>query len=268
MNCVWRRINVSERFCANSTRKDDKNQQEDHSYYSSRNNHPETMPKRKMEAQPKLKLYYFNFKGKGEPIRLFCAYAGLELEDFQFDYGQEFTDLKEGGKLAFSQVPMLEVNGKHQLVQSGAILRYLAKLTKLYPEDPLEAAAVDAAFDQETDAFVGALVATYNTHARLGILLDADAKAKAFKSISDEILPRHLGNVEKMLKASSTGWIAGTQEPSPADFVWYSRFADYLPEHTELSDKVRSLEDYPACKAFVEKFKSLEAIKEYYSSKN
>ena len=30
---------------------------------------------------PKLKLYYFNSKGKGEPIRLFCAYAGLDLEE-------------------------------------------------------------------------------------------------------------------------------------------------------------------------------------------
>jgi glutathione S-transferase len=228
--------------------------------------HPERMAKCKMENQPKLKLYYFNIKGKGEPIRLFCAYAGLELEDYRLTSGQEFADLKEAGKLAFSQVPLLEVDGKHQLIQTGAILRYLAKLTKLYPEDPLEAATVDAVFDQETDAFLGATVASYDT--RFGISLDDDAKAKIYKSISEEILPRHLGNVEKMLKASSTGWIAGTKEPSPADFVWYSRFADYLPEKAELSEKVRSLEDYPACKAYVEKFKSLEAIKEYYASKN
>jgi glutathione S-transferase len=228
--------------------------------------HPETMSKRKMEGQPKLKLYYFDIKGKGEPIRLLCAYAGLELEDHRFASRQEFTDLKEAGKLAFSQVPMLEVDGKHQLIQTGSILRYLAKLTKIYPEDLLEAATVDAVFDQEADAFVGTTVVSYST--RFGIALDGDAKAKAYKSISDEILPRHLGNVEKMLKASSTGWIAGTQEPSPADFIWYVRLADYLPEKTELSDRVKSLEDYPACKAFIEKFKSLEAIKEYYASKN
>jgi glutathione S-transferase len=224
------------------------------------------MQKRKMEAQPKLKLYYFNIKGKGEPIRLFCAYTGLELEDHRFASRQEFTDLIEAGKLAFSQVPLLEVDGKHQLVQTGAILRYLAKLTKLYPEDPLEAARVDAVFDQEADAFVGATVTAYTT--RFGIALDGDAKAKAYITISNEILPLHLGNVEKMLKASSTGWIAGTQEPSPADFVWYTRLADYIPEKTELSDRIKSLEDYPACKAFIEKFKSLEAIKEYYASKN
>ena len=42
------------------------------------------MSKRKMDQTPNLKLYYFNIKGKGEPIRLFCAYTGLELEANRF----------------------------------------------------------------------------------------------------------------------------------------------------------------------------------------
>lgn len=224
------------------------------------------MTQRKLEAQPKLKLYYFNVTGKGEPIRLLCAYAGLELDDYRFSSLNEFSKLKEEGKLAFGQVPLLEVDGKHQLVQTGAILRYLAKLGKLYPEDPLEAAKVDAACDQEEDAFLGATVATYTT--RFGIALDADAKQAAYAAISDEVLPRHLKNLELMLEASSTGWVAGTQEPSPADFVWFIRLADYIPAKTELSDKLKSLDDYPACKAFVDKFRSAEAIKDYYSLKN
>jgi glutathione S-transferase len=221
------------------------------------------MVKRKIEQQPKLKLYYFNIKGKGEPIRLFCAYAGLELEDYRFAAG-EFTTMKDSGKLAFGQVPLLEVDDNHQLVQSAAILRYLGKLGGLYPEDPIMAAKVDAALDQEVDAFTATTVATYNT--RFGIAMDDDAKAKVYEVLSSEVLPRHLGNVEKLFEASSTGWIAGTKEPSPADFVWYVRF-DYLTEKTELSEKIKSLDDYPACKAFVAKFKGLEAIKEYHSTK-
>lgn len=224
-----------------------------------------TMIKRKLEGpQPKLKLYYFDIKGKAEPIRLLCAYTGLELEDHRFASRQEFTDLKET-KLAFGQVPMLEVDdGKHQLIQTGAILRYLAKITKLYPDDALEAAKVDAVLDQETDAFTGATVVAYTT--RFGIAMTDDDKEKAYQALSDEILPRHLGAIEKMLQASSTGWIAATEEPSPADFVWYTRFADFLPAKKELTDKIKSLDDYPACKAFVEKFKSLEPIEEYYAS--
>jgi len=220
--------------------------------------------KRKMDPAPKLKLYYFNLTLKGEPIRLFCAYTGLELEDYRFASHQEFVNLKEAGKLAFGQVPMLEIDGKHQLIQSGAIMRYLGKLTKLYPpEDPLEAAKVDAIFDQENDAFMGATVASWTT--RFGIEMDDAKKQKAFDMISNETLPRHLGNAEKLFKASSTGWIANTEKPSIADFVWFVRLDDYIPNTKELSGKVRSLDDYPECKGFVERFRSLEPIKEYYA---
>jgi glutathione S-transferase len=223
------------------------------------------MTKLKIEQQPKLKLYYFNIKGKGEPIRQFCAYAGLELEDYRFGSFDEFASMKESGKLTFGQVPLLEVDGKDQLVQTASILRYLAKISGLYPENPMLAAKVDAALEQETDAFMGVTVASYTT--RFGIALDENTKAKAYEIISAEVLPQHLGNVEKLFKQSSTGWIADTKEPSPADFVWYIRLSDFIPEKKELSDKIKSLEDYPACKAFVEKFKSLEAIKEYHAKK-
>merc|ERR1712032_430175 len=104
-------------------------------------------------------------------------------------------------------------------------------------------------------------VASYDT--RFGIVLDDASKAKSYELISNEVLPRHLESVEKLFKASSTGWIAGTEEPSPADFVWYCRLANFIPEHAVLSEKIRTLENYPECRAFVEKFNSLDAIKEY-----
>ena len=89
------------------------------------------------------KLYYFDIKGKGEPIRLFCAYAGLALEDIRFATYADFLALKESGKLAYGQVPMLEIDGKEQLVQSSSIMTYLSKIAGTYPDDPLMAAKVD-----------------------------------------------------------------------------------------------------------------------------
>lgn len=221
------------------------------------------MVKRTVEQQPTLKLYYFDIKGKGEPIRLYCAYAGLELEDHRFASYDEFLEMKQNGKLAFGQVPMLEVDGKYQLVQSAAILRYVSKIAGLYPDDPLLAAKVDAALDQECDAFIGTTVATYSS--RYGIAMDDASKAKTYETISSEILPTQLRSIEKLLHASTTGWIAGTEEPSPADFAWFGRLNDSLPEKAEFPDKLKSLEEFPTLKAFIEKFKSLEAIKEYYA---
>jgi glutathione S-transferase len=215
------------------------------------------------EQQPKLKLYYFDIKGKGEPIRLLCSYAGLELEDHRFATRDEFLAMREGTRLVFSQVPMVEVDGKDILVQTSAIMRYLGKLSGLYPSDPIQAAKVDAMMDQETDTFLGTTVLTYGT--RFGINLSSTVKEKSYESISDEVLPRHFRNIEKCLLASPTGWLAGTDEPSPADFMWYVKLS-LMTEKKELSEKIKTLEDFPKIKAFMEKFESLEPIQEYYTS--
>lgn len=223
------------------------------------------------DKQPKLKLYYFDIVGKGEPIRLLCAYGGLELEDYRFESRHVFNEMKKKGEFPFGQVPLLEVDGgdgkKVGLVQSGAILRYLGRLAGSYPEDdPLLAAKIDAILAQENDAFTGSTVVTYGP--RFGITLDDEAVSQSEKLIAEEVTPRHLKAVEKLLEDSSTGWLAGTEEPSPADFVWYVRLAVYMPSQPRFfPEKLVSFEDFPKIKAFVEKFAGLDAINEYYAEK-
>jgi prostaglandin-H2 D-isomerase / glutathione transferase len=239
-------------------------------------------------SQPKLKLYYFNIPGKGEPIRLLCVYGGLDLEDYRMQSSDEFLQLKAEGKLAFGQVPMLEVvqevqveveeeNGNtkkvvhhhhHQLVQSTAILRYLGKLSGLYPkDDDILAAKIDAAMAQETDAFMGPVVATYTK--RFGICLEGEqAMTQSKELIANEVIPRHLAALEKLLAMSETGWIAGTEKPSPADFVWYVQLAMYMPGKPEFfPEKLCTFQDYPRIKAFVNKFSALPTIQDYYAKK-
>eukprot|EP00934_Nitzschia_sp_Nitz4_P009023 Nitzschia sp. Nitz4//scaffold98_size77359//22004//22666//NITZ4_005543-RA/size77359-processed-gene-0.36-mRNA-1//-1//CDS//3329560742//9013//frame0 len=213
--------------------------------------------------QPKLKLHYFNFPGRGEAIRLYCAYAGLELEDRRFNSWDDLTAMKNAGELPFGQVPLLEVDGTHKLVQSTAILRYLSQIAGLFPKDPLEAANVDAWMTQDTDAFTGATVATY--YERFGVQLTKETQAKTFEVFCNTVAPRHLGLIETAFKESPTGWIAGTTEPSAADFVWFCRLAFWVPEKPEFSDKLKSLDDFPECKKFVERFRALPAIQAYYS---
>ncbi|CAJ1395887.1 unnamed protein product [Effrenium voratum] len=223
---------------------------------------------KRMASQPSLKLYYFNITGKGEAIRLFCAYAGLELEDYRFADREEFTALKADGTLPYGQVPLLEVDKTTRIPQSAAILRYLAKIAggDLYPSDPIQAARVDAALDQEADAFVGPTVASYTV--RFGIELSDSQVDKAAALLSAEVMPRHFASIEAQLKASSSGWIADTKCPSPADFVWACRFGDYLPTKDRLfTPELRDLEAFPACRAFVKRFYELPQVAEYYKRK-
>jgi glutathione S-transferase len=219
------------------------------------------------DQAPKLKLYYFNIKGKGEPIRLMCAYGGFALEDHRFASRDEFTKLKEDGSLAFGQVPLLEVTLQdgtiHKLVQSAAILRYLGILMGVYPtNDPITAAMIDAALDAENDAFTGVTVASYTT--RFGIEMTDEQKTAAYDMISKETLPRHLGNLERLVQASTTGFLCNTEKPSPADFAWYSRLRDFLPEKTDLSPEVRSLTAFPALQEYVKKMEHLPELQAYY----
>jgi len=212
--------------------------------------------------QPDLKLYYFDIKGKGESIRLICAYSGLKLEDHRFESRDEFLAIKQSSRLPFGQVPMLEVDGKQAMVQSTAIMRYLGKLCGLYPmKDHVLAQKVDAVMDQAADVFTGSTVLTYGL--RFGIDLSPEAKEKSYEHFNQTVLPDHLKRAERCIESSPTGWIAGTEEPSPADFVWYCSLIN-MAAKKEISEKNKNLDNFPKLKAFMEKFESLEAIKQHY----
>jgi prostaglandin-H2 D-isomerase / glutathione transferase len=108
-----------------------------------------------------LKLYYFNIPGKGEAIRLACAYGDVPLEDHRM-HADEFVELKKAGKLAFGQVPALGVDDDVMLFQSASIMRYIGKLAGLYPkDDDLLAAKIDMIVEFEIDLFTGLAVSRY-----------------------------------------------------------------------------------------------------------
>lgn len=136
-------------------------------------------------AAPKLRLLYFDIHGKAARIRTAALYGGVALEDYRFASRDEFTALKTSGALPFGQVPLLEVNGgEAKIAQSAAILRYVCGLAGLHPSDPLQAAAVDAALDQEADAFASYAAAKYRDRSGLRASCRSCAKARLWATIS------------------------------------------------------------------------------------
>ena len=178
----------------------------------------------------KIKLIYFQHEGRGECIRLALFKAGIPFEDIRVSKADgSFQALKPS--LTFGQIPCLEVTqgGKtFQLVQSAAILRYVAKLARdapkpcnLYPEEPATAALIDLIMDQQADTFAGLLVAKFPR--RYGFypeFMSEDILTQALAAQNREILPKHLEKLDVLLSQSSTGWLANTKEPSIADFMW------------------------------------------------
>jgi glutathione S-transferase len=84
-----------------------------------------------------MKLFYFDIAGNGEPIRLIAAQGKLldKFEDVRVSGPTEWPELKTSGKLAFEQLPALQVGDESEmLVQTSAIIRYIGKVSGMYPE--------------------------------------------------------------------------------------------------------------------------------------
>jgi glutathione S-transferase len=88
-------------------------------------------------------LMYFDGAGRAESIRILLYAAGVPFTDTRFK-GAEWPTIKPTTPLG--SVPVLKIDGI-QHCQSVALMRYAAKLAGFYPEDPLEALAVDEIVD-------------------------------------------------------------------------------------------------------------------------
>ncbi|KAF4319144.1 hypothetical protein JM18_006159 [Phytophthora kernoviae] len=92
---------------------------------------------------PKLKLTYFPFPGRAEPIRLALFMGGLAFEDERI--GVDELNSRRSS-LPFNQLPVLEVDGE-MVSQALAILRYVGTLSGLYsPSNIMEMLRIDEVF--------------------------------------------------------------------------------------------------------------------------
>ena len=105
---------------------------------------------------PNLKMIYFPVRARAEAARMIAAYGDIPITDTdcQGFFGCDFMAAKTGGKLPFGQLPVLAVDDKTLVGQSGSINRYLASLVKkdgFIPSDPVKAALADALHETAQD---------------------------------------------------------------------------------------------------------------------
>eukprot|EP00300_Choanocystis_sp_HF-7_P038407 c5530_g1_i1.p1 GENE.c5530_g1_i1~~c5530_g1_i1.p1 ORF type:complete len:217 (+),score=43.90 c5530_g1_i1:38-652(+) len=144
---------------------------------------------------PKLSYFNINF-GRAEGARLAFHIAGVPFVDDRVD-SKNFGALKP--TLPLGQLPVLEVEGE-VFPQSLAILRYVGKLTGLYPTDPLAALRVDSLIDTLEDL---------NTILGRSARLEPAAKKAARELVAAEDLPRFMRIAEETLAKNGTGFLVG-----------------------------------------------------------
>ncbi|EER06304.1 glutathione s-transferase, putative [Perkinsus marinus ATCC 50983] len=96
------------------------------------------------------KLYYFAGRGRGEAVRFALALAGVEYENIFIRTRKDMLELIP--KLKYCQVPMLETPDGKRLVQTGAILRYIARKFDLYGGAEGKEERVDEIIEASADA--------------------------------------------------------------------------------------------------------------------
>merc|ERR1739848_870234 len=100
----------------------------------------------------KVKLTYFNLRGRAEPLLLLLAYGGIQFEDCRLTPGfvdpTEWTALKPS--TPYGGLPLLCWNGE-TIAQSKAAMRFVAKQVGVGGRNNLEGAQIDEVVDALTD---------------------------------------------------------------------------------------------------------------------
>jgi protein disulfide-isomerase-like protein len=145
-------------------------------------------------------LRYFGARGRAEVIRLLLEELGIRYLDTRFD-NEEWPKHKQNTHLfPFGQVPSLSIDG-HDLVQTGAITRYLGRKYGMYGDNNLETTMIDLV--------IGGFEDLQQKYSQL--VYDPEFEVKKHKYIS-EVLPVWLAHYQRLLmRNGGVGFFVGNR---------------------------------------------------------
>ncbi|KAF4693855.1 Glutathione S-transferase A4 [Perkinsus olseni] len=152
------------------------------------------------------KLHYFNGRGRGERVRFALGLAGVDYQEEFIRTRKDMLDLMP--KLRYGQLPMLETPEGDRLVQTGAIIRYIARKFDLYGEAEGKEERVDEIIDASSDAIISGLVVVAMRF-KAGLSFEETATTEGLKCM------RWINAWEDQMDDGK--FIAGTEKPTVAD---------------------------------------------------
>uniref|UniRef100_A0A0B8RXK0 Glutathione S-transferase n=1 Tax=Philothamnus irregularis TaxID=1899461 RepID=A0A0B8RXK0_9SAUR len=194
----------------------------------------------------KPKLHYTRGRGKMESIRWLLAAAGVEFEEQFIETNEDLEKLRRDGYLLFQQVPMVEIDGM-KLVQTRAIISYIAAKYNLYGKDLKERALIDMYVEGTTD-LMGMIM--------MLPLQPAENKEKQRALIIERATTRYFPVYEKILKDHGQNFLVGNQ---------FSLADVHLLEAILMVEEFKSdaLTKFPLLQAFKTKISNIPTIKKF-----
>ncbi|XP_003641074.1 glutathione S-transferase isoform X1 [Gallus gallus] len=146
-------------------------------------------------------LHYVSVRGRMEPVKWLLAAAGVEFEERFIETKEDLQKLRASGSLLFQQVPMVEIDGM-KLVQTRAILNYIAGKYNLYGKDLKERALIDMYVEGLAD--LNELIMYHD-------FKPANEKEENLANILDKAANRYLPVFEKVLKDHGHDFLVGNK---------------------------------------------------------
>uniref|UniRef100_A0A2K5M0G6 Glutathione S-transferase n=1 Tax=Cercocebus atys TaxID=9531 RepID=A0A2K5M0G6_CERAT len=194
----------------------------------------------------KPKLHYFNARGRMESTRWLLAAAGVEFEEIYLKSAEDLDKLRNDGSLMFQQVPMVEIDGM-KLVQTRAILNYIASKYNLYGKDIKERALIDMYTEGIADLGEMILLLPFCQPE------DTDANTALIK---EKTKNRYFPAFEKVLKSHGQDYLVGNKL-SRADI----HLVELLYYVEELDSSLIS--SFPLLKALKTRISNLPTVKKF-----
>ncbi|XP_072264536.1 glutathione S-transferase 3-like [Pyxicephalus adspersus] len=199
-----------------------------------------------MSVKPK--IYYFDGRGKVESVRWLLAAAGVAFEEVFLEKREQYEALLKEGALLFEQVPMVEMDGM-KLVQSRAIMQYIAAKYDLYGKDLKEKLLIDMYVGGTMD-----LIDIILPHA----FYSSEDKQKHIPIIVQKAKERYFPVYEKVLKDHGGKFLVGNHL-SWADvhlletiLMVEEKCADILSNFPQLRVFKQRISEIPTIKAFLQ----------------
>nr|XP_036858976.1 glutathione S-transferase A2 [Manis javanica] len=191
-------------------------------------------------------LHYFNGRGRMESIGWLLAAAGVEFEEKFIETPEDLDKLRNDGSLMFQQVPMVEIDGM-KLVQTRAILNYIATKYNLYGKDIKERAFIDMYAEG---------IADINEMIMLLPICPPNEKDAKIAQIKEKTTNRYLPVFENVLKSHGQDYLVGNRL-SKAD-VHLVELLYYVEEFDP-----SLLVGFPLLKALKSRISNLPTVKKF-----
>ncbi len=204
----------------------------------------------KMNTPVPLTLYFLPMRAQAESIRMILHYGEIEFQDVIISM-MDWDTVKKTSKIApFGQLPSLQLPSGEIIAQTGAIVRFAAKLARIYPEDPIAAARADMIYEFAQD------LSMINPILNFWPII-TDEWSKAYTSYFEQ-LPASLAIVQNLLGHET---FFGGSTPHHGDFEMF-----HVLDSCVLVNAT-TLDNFPLLQAFYNRMKDMPAIQHYLANR-